>query len=92
MAGKACLSDKQFYRVFSEQVGISPKQFLRTIRLQQIFYLVQCNPQIELSELVYLCGYYDQAHFINDFKLQTGMSPANCFAKCNTSSDYFTPL
>lgn len=92
MAGKACLSDKQFYRIFSEQVGLSPKQFLRTIRLQQIFYLVQRNPQIELSELVYRCGYYDQAHFNNDFKLQTGMSPATCFAKCNTSSDYFTSL
>ena len=92
MAGKACLSDKQFYRIFSEQVGLSPKQFLRTIRLQQIFYMVQCNPKIELSELVYRCGYYDQAHFINDFKLQTGMSPTTCFAKCNTSSDYFTSI
>ena len=44
---------------------------------------------MSLTELAYDCGYYDQSHMINDFKLLTGMSPRQYFSDCDAYSDYF---
>lgn len=89
LARKACLSRKQYERIFKANVGVSPKRFLRIIRLQHALFKKQINPKMSLTALAYDCGYYDQSHMINDFKLLTGMSPRKYFSDCDAYSDYF---
>jgi AraC-like DNA-binding protein len=92
LANSACLSEKQFYRIFLEFVGVSPKQFLKIVRLQSAFYQIQTNITKNLTELAYNCGYFDQAHFINDFKILTGLTPKKCFEGNEIYSDYFSKI
>lgn len=89
LSSSACLSRKQFERAFSDYIGTSPKQFLRTIRFQYSLYEKQRNKNIDLTELAYSCGYYDQSHMINDYKLLSGKTPTQYFSECEPYSDYF---
>ncbi len=85
----ACLSLKQYERKFSAFVGMPPKRFLRTIRFQSAIYRKQLDNSISLTQLALDCGYYDQAHFTNEFKTFTGMLPKEFFKNENVLSDYF---
>jgi AraC-like DNA-binding protein len=92
LASVACLSQKQYNRIFCDFVGLNPKEFLKIVRLQYVFYHQKHFNDESLTELAYACGYYDQAHFVNDFKSLTGLTPKQCFADCNSESDYFLQL
>ena len=61
------LSYKSIYRKFNNHIGLSPKVYLKIIRFNRACKLLYHFPSINWSELVYHCGYYDQAHFINEF-------------------------
>jgi AraC-like DNA-binding protein len=89
LASSAYLSRKQYERIFSTYIGASPKQFLRTIRFQNTLREKQKNKNIHLTELAYNCGYYDQSHMINDYKLLSGKTPTQYFSECEAYSDYF---
>ncbi len=89
LASEVCYSRKQFERNFSYCIGTSPKQFLKIIRFQNAINNKSKNKDINLTELTYQCGYYDQSHMINDFHKFTGMSPKQYFADCEPFSDYF---
>ena len=89
LASAACLSHKQYDRVFYDFVGLHPKEFLKIVRLQYVFHHHKHHRHESLTELAYSCGYYDQAHFVNDFKTLTGYTPRQCFAECDSESDYF---
>ena len=85
-----CLSRKQFERKFLEFIGISPKQYLKTIRFQAAIYFKSRNAQLSMTELAYESGYYDQSHFINDFKKLSGLTPKLYFEEnCDFVSDFF---
>lgn len=49
----------------------------------------QRNLSIQLTELAYTSGYYDQSHMINDYKLLSGKTPTQYFSECEPYSDYF---
>lgn len=89
LAAKACCSRKQLERVFSQYVGTSPKQFLKTIRFQNSIAEKSKNLSVNLTALTYNCGYYDQSHMINDFQQLSGMTPKQYFDACEPYSDYF---
>lgn len=89
LADTACLSTKQFNRVFAEYVGSNPKEFMRTIRFQRALHLLANRPQTPLTALAYECGYYDQAHMIKEFKALSGYTPGEYLATCQPYSDYF---
>ena len=70
---------RQLERKFSRIVGLSPKQFAKVIRLQATLkLLLQKNPG-SLTNIAYESNYYDQAHFIKDFKEFTGVSPKDFY-------------
>lgn len=85
----ACLSPKQFRRVFTEHIGINPKDFLRIVRFQHALFILQSSPGILFSQLAYECGYSDQSHLINEFKIFSGYTPKGYLALCPPYSDYF---
>ncbi len=89
LASEACLSRKQFERVFAEHIGSTPKHFLRTIRFQNTVAQKALGIGKNLTELAYNCGYYDQSHMINDFKSLSGLTPTDYFKLCEPTSDYF---
>lgn len=62
-------------RKFSNQVGISPKQLGKIIRLQAALQMMLSDQQENLTQIAYESEYYDQAHFIKDFKEFTGVNP-----------------
>ncbi len=89
LASESFLSRKQFERTFVEIIGISPKQFLKIVRFQNAIFEKSKPGDLNITELAYKCGYYDQAHMINDFNKLSGMSPVKYFHECEPYSDYF---
>lgn len=72
------LSRRQFERKFVEYAGFSPKVYSRIIRFQAA--LTQYgNDFRSLTDIAYECGYYDQSHFIHDFKEFSGYHPGQYF-------------
>lgn len=66
---------RQLERKFLKQIGVSPKQLGRVIRLQTALkMLLSQNPE-KLTRIAYESEYYDQAHFIKDFREFTGTNP-----------------
>ncbi len=66
---------KQLLRKFSSAIGLSPKQLSRTMRLQAALKMLLNDQFSNLAELAYENEYYDQAHFIKEFKEFTGVTP-----------------
>jgi len=68
---------RQLERKFSKQVGISPKQLGKVIRLQTALKMLINQDAESLTKIAYDSEYYDQAHFIKDFKEFTGTTPGS---------------
>ena len=66
---------RQLERKFTKQIGISPKQLGKVIRLQSALKMLLNEEGENLTNIAYENKYYDQAHFIKDFKEFTGISP-----------------
>jgi AraC-like DNA-binding protein len=62
-------------RKFSSSIGISPKQLAKIIRLQATLKTLLNKDVSKLTDLAYENEYFDQAHFIKDFKEFTGLTP-----------------
>jgi AraC-like DNA-binding protein len=88
LADAACLSQKQFKRIFAEYIGLNPKEFLQISRFSKAAHLLQIQPLIGLNELAYECGFYDRSHLIKDFKTFSGYTPTEFVANCDPYSDY----
>lgn len=89
LSAKLELSKRQVERNFNKYIGLSPKAFLKIKRLQNVFKRLQQNNQIDWMTLSYISGYYDQSHFINDFKDFCGMNPSEYLSSNEQLVDYF---
>jgi len=88
LAHKACLSQKQFNRIFTDYIGVTPKEFLQITRFTKTSHTLQSQPKISLDELAYKCDYYDRSHLIKDFRAFSGYTPTEFLANCDPYSDY----
>ncbi len=79
LASQHFLSTRQFERKFRELAGFSPKLYARIIRFQSAAAGYR-NKHKSLTDLAYECGYYDQSHFINEFKSFSGLHPKAYFS------------
>ncbi|MCE7040356.1 helix-turn-helix domain-containing protein [Dyadobacter sp. CY312] len=75
LSRKTNTNRRQLERKFSATVGLSPKQLSKTIRLQATLKTLLTQKVTSLTGLAYEGEYYDQAHFIKDFKEFTGITP-----------------
>lgn len=66
---------RQLERNFKKQIGVSPKQLGKVIRMQTALKMLLQNKFGNLTEIAYESDYFDQAHFIKDFQEFTGISP-----------------
>jgi AraC-like DNA-binding protein len=70
------VSARQLEREFKYATGTSPKGFARTLRFHEAQRRLMFDPDADLTGLAYDCGYFDQAHFIKDFKAFAGKTPS----------------
>ena len=70
------VSTRQLERRFMKAVGFSPKRLTRIARFQNACRHLQDNRMQNLTVIAHECGYYDQAHFIRDFKEHAGITPS----------------
>lgn len=69
------ISPRQLRRLFHEYVGCSPKLFARITRFQKTLYTMRFGKPAEKRNAFYQHGYFDQAHFIKEFRLLYGTTP-----------------
>lgn len=82
-------SKKQLERKFLNTVGTTPKIFSRISRFLNLCQHLESHEGKTFTELTHDCGYYDQAHFIKEFKEFSGYTPKEFFAKENV---YFSEI
>jgi AraC-like DNA-binding protein len=82
------VSERQMERKFLERVGLTPKLLARIARINHVFKLLKMYPQFSWLDVIYTCGYFDQAHFIRDFKNLAGETPTQFFAR----KSYLSPI
>jgi AraC-like DNA-binding protein len=76
LADSCHASVRQLERRFQRVIGVSPKFFARTLRFEHAQRRLMFNPETDLTQLAYQCGYFDQAHFIKEFRAFTGKTPS----------------
>jgi AraC-like DNA-binding protein len=75
------MNRRALQRLFNRYVGVSPKWVIKRYRLLEAAEQLASNQAADLLRLAMDLGYFDQAHFIKDFKSIVGKSPSE-FAKC----------
>jgi AraC-like DNA-binding protein len=87
LSDECYLSRRQFERKFGELAGLSPRVFLNIVKVNRAInhYL---KLEKTLTQVAYECGYYDQSHFIHDFKSFSGLSPKEYFRANENCTDY----
>jgi len=76
LASDAGMSARQLRRLFLEQIGLTPKYFSRVIRFRESVSRLGGTPLGDWTQVALDCGYYDQAHFINEFRELSGYRPS----------------
>jgi AraC-like DNA-binding protein len=90
LADRLGVSGRQLERKFRQRVGIEPKLLCRIIRFQEIFQALERSEEGRWLSAALDCGYYDQAHFIRDFKRFSGLCPSSYFRESPMLAHYFT--
>jgi len=86
LAGKK--SERQLQRLFKKYIGLSPKYYARIIRFNYIFQLIR-EKKRSWADIVYESGYYDQSHFIRNFKAFAGEDPSAYFFEAPNMANFF---
>ncbi|MEV4884656.1 helix-turn-helix transcriptional regulator [Chitinophaga ginsengisegetis] len=76
IARQHLISSRYLHKLFLQYTGVPPKFYAKLHRFQKSLELVQKN-KLSLTAIAYECGYFDQSHFIREFKSFTGVSPAS---------------
>ena len=76
IASEIGMSNRQLVRKFGNSIGLSPKEFTRIIKFIGSLNYLKTKRDSNLAEAAHSCGYYDQAHFIHDFKEYAGLTPS----------------
>jgi AraC-like DNA-binding protein len=74
-------------RAFTENVGIGPKEFARTVRLQRAMRMAASSK--DWGGIAADAGYYDQAHLIADFRQLIGSTPGDFLRRAGEGSPRF---
>ena len=75
------IAPRTFERRFQKLVGLNPKEYAKIVRFNNIFNLIKAKPNLDWQDITILCGYFDQAHLIRDFKRFTEISPSSFYSK-----------
>jgi len=71
----AAISPRNLNRLFQRLLGFSPKAYARIVRFQKALRMLMADGSTTLAEVSADCGYFDQSHFVKDFRRFTGGVP-----------------
>lgn len=69
------INKRTLQRLFDQYVGVSPKWVIQLYRIHNAVEILGNDQSIDRLKLSLDLGYYDQSHFIKDFKAITGRTP-----------------
>jgi len=75
------ISQRQLRRLFRFYIGDTAKTFCKVVRFQNILRAKPSTQSLRKSKLFFDVGYYDQAHFIKEFKNHYGVTPTRAFGR-----------
>jgi AraC-like DNA-binding protein len=75
VAARYGITARYLQKIFLQYTGLTPKLFSKINRFQNSLRLVT-QKDISLTSIAYDCGYFDQSHFIKEFKSFTGFTPS----------------
>lgn len=81
-------SQKHFISMFKQQVGIPPKQYMKIMRFQNAILQIERSGSALWSEIALQSGFYDQAHFIHEFKSFSGFTPGEYIRRKSDTLNY----
>jgi len=82
------ISSTTLRNLFRAHVGISPKELIKIHRIKSVLqHPIEAFEN--LTQLGYAFGYYDQSHFIHDFKESIGLSPNQYFSNKQLHFDFY---
>lgn len=77
LTARSGLNKRALQRLFQQYVGIGPKWVINRYRLHEAIAQLQEGKPVIWADLALALGYFDQAHFIRDFRKLVGRSPAD---------------
>lgn len=75
------ISQRQLRRLFEYYIGDTAKTFSKVVRFQNILRSKPSTQSLRENKLFFDVGYYDQAHFIKEFKNFYGVTPGKAFGR-----------
>ena len=85
------LTHRRVIEIFDRAVGLKPKAYTRVRRLRRVLGLAHDAPRPTWTTIAHRCGYFDQSHLINDFRLLTGILPSDYVATRSSVGLGFVP-
>jgi AraC-like DNA-binding protein len=83
IARRVSLSQSALERRFRRVVGASPKKFASIVRLRHVLHLR--SKGADFTSIAHAAGYFDQSHFIKDFKRFSGLAPESFFRRAGAA-------
>lgn len=84
-------SQKHFIHLFKSQVGLTPKQYMKILRFQKSISEIDSTSTFDWTSFAHQNGFYDQSHFIHDFKEFSGFTP-NEYLQVKTDALNYVPV
>lgn len=69
------VGERRLEQIFRREVGLSPKALCRVTRFRAAVDHVFESPSCSWAEVAHACGFYDQAHLVNEFRAMAGVAP-----------------
>jgi len=86
---KSNLSLRQFERGFKNQFGVTAKEFQKIARFQEVIKSLLLNKNPNYLDTILENGYFDQSHFIKEFKSLTQKTPLEYFTDENFNNHFY---
>lgn len=74
-------SERKMYKLFTNHFGVTPKDYIRILKIRNAIQAVICAPQLSLTQIAFDTGYSDQSHFIKEARLMCEVLPKKMKSK-----------
>jgi methylphosphotriester-DNA--protein-cysteine methyltransferase len=91
LAEEIGISRRRLGQIFESEIGLTPKQFARVTRFQRALQEISGAREVHWTDVALACGYYDQPHFIHDFREFSGITPEE-YVSNRTAHSNHVPL
>ncbi len=77
LAQQTGFTRKHLVHRFKKEAGLTIKEYQKILRIYRVLKQIDKTREISWAKLAGRFGFYDQSHFIKDFKQYTGLTPTD---------------